>query len=400
VNTPRMNWILLAGYALLSLGVLVAAFVSPEVRAVAYAPLRDWIVPPPESIVISVLYSTEKELWMQEAVAQFARTKTRIAGRPIEVTLEKSGSREMYLAVLDGQAQPDLISPASMLQIALLEDLSASKFGRPLVNRQEQATCRPVLTSPLVLVAWQERAAVLWGDHPNGDMWRRMHDALIDPQGWESYGHPEWGYIKFGHTNPLSSNSGFQTLLLMTYNYFEKTRGLTSADILANPAYQQWLIEFESTISKFGDSTGTYMNEIVAYGPSMYDFVAVYEATAIEQMENAVGRYGELHVYYPPATSLSDHPFCVLQADWVTLEKAQAAQAFLDFLTGPEMQQLALVKYGFRPVDSAISLEQPGSPFARYAANGVQVQLPPAVETPRGDVLQTLLDFWQRNVQR
>lgn len=97
---------------------------------------------------------------------------------------------------------------------------------------------------------------------------------------------------------------------------------------------------------------------------------------------------------------MSEHPFCVLQADWVTSEKAQAAQAFLDFLTGPEMQQLALMKYGFRPVDPAVALEQPGSPFTRYAANGVQLQLPSEVETPRGDVLQTLLDFWQRNVQR
>ncbi|MFN2285850.1 MAG: extracellular solute-binding protein [Anaerolineae bacterium] len=399
MSTPKTNWILLALYTLVTLGVLIASFVSPSVRAMAYAPLRDLLVPPPKPIVVSVLYSTEKALWIEEAVERFAKTKTRIGGRPIEIELEASGSREMYLAILDGK-QPDLISPASMLQIALLEDLSKSKFGYALVNPQDKATCRPVLTSPLVLVAWKDRADVLWGDNPNGNMWRRMHDALVDPKGWESYGHPEWGYIKFGHTNPLSSNSGFQTLVLMTYNYFEKTHGLVSADILANPEYQQWLIEFESTISKFGDSTGTYMNEIISYGPSMYDFVAVYEATAIEQLENAVGRYGELHIYYPPATSLSDHPFCVLQGDWVTREKAQAAQAFLDFLTEPEMQELALLEYGFRPVDPAISLEQSGSPFTRYTANGVKLQLPPEVETPRGDVLQTLLDFWQRNVQR
>lgn len=102
--------------------------------------------------------------------------------------------------------------------------MSKSKFGYALVNPADRATCRPVLTSPLVLVAWRERAAVLWGDSPGGDLWRQMHDALIDPQGWGSYGRPEWGYIKFGHTNPLSSNSGFQTLVLMMYNYFEKTR--------------------------------------------------------------------------------------------------------------------------------------------------------------------------------
>jgi len=400
MNTPKLNWALLALYILATLGTLIGALASPAVRAIAYAPLRDLVLPAPKPIPVSVLYSTEKAEWLEEAVKRFAATHPRVGGRPIAIALTKSGSREIYLDVLDGKAQPDVISPASTLQISLLESLSAGKFGKSLVIPAAPNTCRPVLTSPLVLVAWKDRAEALWGDQPNGNMWRRMHDALVEPRGWEAHGHPEWGYIKFGHTDPLKSNSGFQTLLLMTYNYYEKTRGLTSADILSNREYQQWLIEFEKSVSKFGESTGTYMDEIVAYGPSLYDFVAVYEATAIAQMENAVGRYGELRVYYPPATSLSDHPFCVLQADWVTPEKAQAAQLFLDFLTGAEMQQLALVNYGFRPVDGTIALDQPGSPFVRYAGNGIQTQLPPQVETPRGDVLQTLLDFWQRNIQR
>jgi ABC-type Fe3+ transport system substrate-binding protein len=128
--------------------------------------------------------------------------------------------------------------------------------------------------------------------------------------------------------------------------------------------------------------------------------VAVYEATAIEQAENAVGRYGELQIYYPPATHLSEHPFCALQADWVEPEKAQAAQLLLDFLTSQEMQQLALLKYGFRPVDPTIPLDQPGSPLTRYANNGIRLDIPPQVEVPPGNVLNTLLDFWQRNVQR
>ncbi|MBN1875996.1 MAG: substrate-binding domain-containing protein [Anaerolineae bacterium] len=398
MNTPRLNWILFGIYTLATVSVLLLSFVSPAVWNIAYAPVREGIaslIYPP--IEVSLLYSTEKAEWMEQAIARFKATRPRISGRSIEIDLQTSGSREMYLAVLDGQVQPDLISPASMLQISLLEDLSQSKFGYPVVNASDRATCRPVLMSPVVLVAWKDRAEVLWGDNPNGNMWLRMHDALTHSQGWEAYEHPEWGYIKFGHTNPLKSNSGFQTILLMTYNYFGKTSGLTAVDILSDEAYQQWFIEFESTISKFGDSTGTYMNEIIAYGPSLYDFVSVYEATAIEQAENAIGRYGELRIYYPPATSVSDHPFCVLQADWVTPEKAEAAELFLDFLSGREMQALALT-YGFRPVDDSIPLDGPGSPFLKYVNNGVRLQLPPQVEVPPGNVLQTLLDFWQRNV--
>jgi hypothetical protein len=400
MHTPRLNLVLFVFYVLATFVLLIGSFVSPQVRALAYAPLRDLIVPPPEPITIRVLYSTEKAGWIEAAVESFERSGVRVGGHPVEIELSKSGSREMYMDILDGKVMPDLISPASMLQISLLQDLSKSRFGMSVVNPADRTLCRPVLTSPVVLVAWRDRADVLWADDPNGNLWLRMQEALTDPKGWEAYGHPEWGYIKFSHTNPLKSNSGFQTILLMTYNYFGKTRGLTSQDILSNADYQAWFTSFENTISKFGDSTGTYMSEIIAYGPSLYDFVSVYEATAIEQLENAVGRYGELHIYYPPVTSLSDHPFCVLQADWVTPEKAEAAQLFLAYLTGEEMQRLALLGYGFRPVHTGVPLDQPGSPFLQYIDNGVMLSIPPAVEVPPGNVLNTLLEFWARNVQR
>lgn len=402
-STPRLNWVLLIVYALATIGVLAGAFISPTFRGLAYAPLRDFVVPPPRPIVVDVLYSTEKAAWITEAVDRFQKSGKRLDGRPIELELSKSGSREMYLAVLDGNARPDLISPASMLQISLLEDLSAARTGAfkgPVVDRGDAQTCRAVLNTPVVLVAWKNRADVLWGDRPNGDLWLHLHDAVTEDT-WEAHGHSEWGFIKFGQTNPLKSNSGFQTFLLMTYNYAGKTSGLSNADIL-DVDFQSWYREFGRNVTKFGDSTGTFMEEIVAYGPSQYDIVAVYEATAIEHIENAVARYGAryggLRVIYPPVTSLSDHPFCVLQAEWVTPAEAQAARVFLDFLTSHEMQQLAL-QHGFRPVDETIPLEDAGSPFPRYEANGVRLDLPQQVEVPAGNVLNTMLEFWARNVQ-
>ena len=398
MHTPKINWILFGLYFLVSIGLLFGALISPPIRSFAPAPVRDWIVPPPKPIELNVLYSTEKAAWIELAAERFmADAKHKVQGHPIQINLEASGSREMYLSVLEG-AQPDMISPASMLQISLLQDLSTSKFGAPLVDPADAARCRPVLKSPLVLVAWRERADVLWGDEPNGSMWLRMHEALTNPQGWEAYERPEWGYIKFSHTNPLKSNSGFQTILLMSYNYFGKTSGLTSQDILADDEFQAWFLSFEKTISNFGDSTGTYMQEIVSYGPSLYDFVSVYEATAIAQMENAVGKYGELRVYYPPATSMSDHPFCILEGEWVTSEKETAALMFLEYLSSEELQQQALLEYGFRPTAS-IPLDQPGSPFLQYTQNGVHTDIPPEVDVPPGNVLNTLLDFWARNVQ-
>jgi hypothetical protein len=364
--------------------------------------LRELILPAPEPIILDVLYSTEKRSWLEEIVPEFEASHPQYNGRPIQVGLEGMGSREMYLAVLNGEKEPDLMSPASFLQISILQELSRTSMGVPLVDMNDKEKCASVVKTPLVLVAWVERADVLWGIDPGQDIWKRLHDALIASEGWGAYGHPEWGYLKFGHTDPLRSNSGFMTILLVTYDYFGKTSGLNSGDILSNNEFQKWFLEFENTISEFEYSTGPLMQKTVVYGPSTFDMVAVYEATAIEHAENAVGRYGELRVFYPPATVWSDHPFCVLNADWVDSEEAGAAQIFMEYLKSKEAQESALLNHGFRPVDNSIPLGQSGSPFSRYSGNGFLEDLSslPEVEVPPGDVLNTLLEFWARNVSR
>jgi ABC-type sulfate transport system substrate-binding protein len=347
---------------------------------------------------LSVYYSTEKEEWLENVLDDFKISGLQANGRPIELEMEPMGSREMYLSVLDGE-QPDIISPASSLQIALLEDLSKSKLGQPLVNRKNVENCKSVVQTPLVLVGWAERTQVLWGDYTNNKTWMKLHDALNDPRGWDSFNHPEWGYVKFGQTNPLTSNSGFMTILLMTYDYFQKTDDLETQDILSNERFQQWFLEIQGTISKFGNSTGTYMKEIIAYGPSMYDIVSVYEATVIEHINSAVGHYGELMVYYPPATIMSDHPFCILNGEWVTQDKEEAAKILIEYLLDEPAQEAALMEHGFRPVDKSIDINITGSPFLMYKTNGLRVHIPPEVELPPGNVLDTLLNFWSRNIQ-
>ena len=400
MTVNRTHWVLFGLYILICASVFVASLVSPAVRAVAAAPLRDWILPPPSPITITLLYASEEDAWLKEAIQDFQATQPLVGGRSIVIQPLSYGSREMITAILDGKEKPALISPASMLQVSILQDQSAAKFGKAVVNASDTTTCKPVLNTPLVLAAWRERADVLWGQTPPADLWRRLHDDLVNPLGWGAFNKPEWGYVKFGHTSPLTSNSGLMTLLLMTYDYFGKTSGLTSNDLLSNTDYQKWLLEIEGTIPSFGDSTGTYMHDIVAYGPSTYDMVAVYEATAFGQADNAVGRYGELRVYYPPATIISDHPFCVVSADWVSPEQTQAASLFMDYVLSKPIQEMALLKYGFRPVSPQVPLDEAGSPLVHYASTGFQINLPPAVQLPPVGVLNTLLDFWSRNVNR
>jgi hypothetical protein len=400
--TPRINWIILFVFGMAAIGIFLAALLIPGFRYLAYAPLRELLLPRPAPVIVTVLYSTEKEAWLNEVIPAFETSGAQVNGHPVQVKLEKMGSWEINAALLDGTHKPVLISPASSLQIAALQEAAVVQFGKALVNPADSGTCRPVLRTPLVLTAWKERADALWGQQPGESLWRELHDALVNPQGWASLGHPDWGYVKFGHTDPLKSNSGYMTILLMTYGYHNKANGLTGADILSDQGFQKWFLEVETSIGQFEHSTGPLMQKMISYGPSTYDFVAVYESTAIEQAENAVGRYGELRVYYPTPLLWSDHPFCVLNADWVTPEQAEAAKLLVDYLTSPAIQQVALLKHGFRPVASSVALEQPGSPFGRYTANGFKADLSalPEVQIPPGNVLNILRDFWARNVTR
>ena len=400
--TPKINWFLFVLFLAATVGVLIAAMISPSLRTLAYAPLREAVLPPPEPIEVSVLYSTEKEAWLNEVIVDFENTNPTIDGHPVKVKLEKMGSWEINAAVLDGTRKPVIVSPASSLQIVSLQDASSAKFGKALVNPADTSVCHSVVRTPLVLVAWKERADVLWGTQPGKSLWKDLHDALLNPQGWAAYNHPEWGYVKFGHTDPIKSNSGYMTILLMTYGYYGNTSNLNASDILSNADYQKWFLETEGSIGQFEYSTGPLMEKMVAYGPSTFDIVAVYEATAIEQAQNAVGRYGELRVYYPPASLWSDQPFCIVNGDWVTTQENQAAKLFINYLTSKPAQEIALLKFGFRPTDKSIALDQTGSPFDRYAANGFRSDISgnPDVEIPAGNVLNTLKDFWSRNASK
>jgi hypothetical protein len=61
------------------------------------------------------------------------------------------------------------------------------------------------------------------------------------------------------------------------------------------------------------------------------------------------------------------------------------------------MQQLALDQYGFRPASPQVQINpsDPTSPFGRYAAQGIQLDIPPQVAVPPGDVIDALVATWR-----
>lgn len=346
-----------------------------------------------EPVAISIAYGTEKRDWLEAAAAEFQATNPTVNGRPIEIELEGIGSREIVTEIVQGELQPTVISPASFIQIELLRDEWQTRNGSEIFFAGEDAP-QPLVITPLVVVAWQQYADALSLDDPNL-LWQNLHDVLADDQGWAAFGQPQWGLAKLGHTNPETSNSGIQALLLMTYGFYERTTGLDNAAIL-DPDYQAWISDIEEAVVEFPSSTGFLMDDMVRFGPSKYHFVIVYENLAIDNIETAQGRGGPISVYYPPANILSEHPYAILDAEWVTPDQRQAAAQFRDFLLSEEMQTTALVEYGFRPANTSVPFDLPNSPFDRFAAYGVQAEISQAVEVPPAAVLNELINFWGR----
>jgi hypothetical protein len=385
----RLSRIIAIGYIAIC---LVALALTALLGPLGYAPFALVPAPTRPPVVVTIWYSAEKKDWLEAARQQFEATAPTYNGRPIQVQLKALGSPEDAQRAAErdwlGETPPTAVSPASGMWLSMA--------NLPVVSAGAEAPL-PLALSPLVVVGWEQRAKALWPSGPQ-NFWADLHAAIADPNGWKAHGGLEiWGPVKFGHAAPQASDSGAQTLLLLAYAYHNKSSGLASADV-SDPAFAQWLGEFESGVPKISDSTSSLMNEIINKGPSQYDFAVVYENVALQGMDAAQPRQGQpLRIFYPPAAVYADHPFAILDGDWVKPEERAAAIQFRDFLRSSPIQKLAL-QYGLRPADPnvAITSDDPSNPFTKYASNGAQVPITQPAETPSAEVTRGLLDLWNR----
>jgi hypothetical protein len=355
---------------------------------------HDPAAPPTPSgpqVVIGVAYGTEKERWLKVAVDDFARTPQ---GAGIKVNLIPKGSIEGAQDILRGDDDAKKINawaPASSLYKAAFVQDWQDKFGNSPILKEEQ-----LALTPMVFVFWDERYQPFVEKYQQVNF-KTVGQALDEKGGWDAIAgkSTNWGFFKFGHTLPAKSNSGLVTLLLMAYDFRDKSRDLTLADITA-PDFQDWMNDIERGASDNVESTGTLMRDMVLKGPSTYDALFVYESVVIDYLKNAEGRSGRLHVEYPKYNIWNDNPYYVLDVPWSTPEQRQACQMFLDFLMSEPEQRQSLA-HGFRPGDPNVPLKFPDSPFVLYSSYGLKVDIPVTCQDPKPEIIQNLLVGWQRS---
>src|SRR5262249_12568143 len=163
------------------------------------------------------------------AVEEFAQKRP-----DVQVDLKGMGTIDAVRAIAEGRETPVVWSPADEIAVNLLETEWSLQKGSSVVDRAQDFAPEPLVVTPLVMIAWEERAKVMAAAaHGDPTDWQVVHALAVNPRGWLGVGGPgDWGYVKPGHTAPNASNSGLQTLILMAYGFHHKHAGLAPADIL------------------------------------------------------------------------------------------------------------------------------------------------------------------------
>jgi len=337
-------------------------------------------------VEIGIAFGTEKQRWLEWAVSEFARTTD---GKRITINLIPMGSLEGAHAILSGDKRINVWSPASATyKDTFVQEWQVKNSGNPIVKEE------PLALTPMVFVMWDERYKAFIQKYKVVSL-DTINQALQEKTGWDAIAHqPDWGLFKFGHTHPNQSNSGLMTIVLAAYAYHHKTKDLTVADVV-NAGFQQWLGSLERGTSGLSNSTGNMMKEMVLKGPSSYDAAIVYENVAIDFLKNAEGRWGQIRVVYPEYNAWNENPYYIVDVPWSTPEQRKAAETFLAFLLTDRIQREALV-HGFRPANPNVPVKFADSPFLMYAGNGVQVDLQKICDAPKAEVVNNLLESWQR----
>lgn len=295
--------------------------------------------------------------------------------------------------------RPAIWSPASTSWVAQVADSQ----GTALVPNPTSFARTPVV------IAMPERMATTLG-WPNKQIGLKdLHDLCLDPKGWGKFGGASsiWGSFKISKTNPNTSTTGQNVLLMQNYTAAGKKEALTEADITAGTQFSK---ELESCVTHYGDTTGNvldrvYKRDLNNQGLNYVSAIAVEETSVINynlgNPTSKVVQPGEqltkpeerLVAIYPTEGSLeSDNPLVALgtPASWVTPEQRKAAQELIKFAQTPPAQAL-LGDFGFRPLDPAA---KPGGLVTQE--NGVDPTKPTVLlEKPSVPVTSAALSQWE-----
>ena len=340
-------------------------------------------------VVIEIASSNTKQDWLTAVAEQFNAEEHRTeAGQPIYVQLSHVLSGGSQQAILSGTLQPTVWSPGEYSWVESANLDWEEHTGRPLVTE----SCPATVSAPSGIAMWRPMAEALgWPDRPIG--WLDLLALASAEDGWGSLGHPEWGQFQFGHVHPDYSNVGLLMMTSLAYYASGKTEGLQADDVYS-PDVQDAFRVLETHTYHYGLQSRDLLELMTRRGPEYLHAVTTSEAetlrTNAEQADRL--RYPLVFLFPAEGTFWSEHPYCILDGDWVTAEQREAAAIFRDYLLDSAQQALA-PSYYIRPTDPSVALRTPIS-IEGGTDPGVNQANSPVLESPQPETASAVRDVF------
>ncbi len=171
----------------------------------------------------------------------------------VDVTVEGAGATADRLRRLDGDPELDGWLVADPWP-ALVDE--ARRAGRSLPCSTPRPP--PLARSPLVIVAWKDRAGALAPTCPGGKVgWKCLGDAA---------GRPD---AKVGHADAARDGTGLLVLAQATVEWFDGRTDLSTFD-LDDEGFQRWFAALERPMEPAASSP---LDRMLLIGRAVYDFV-------------------------------------------------------------------------------------------------------------------------------
>lgn len=391
MNRTRVVFVLIIAFAIFIIfGAMVVQIIGDLVGGSGSSAQSEEPTPlPAGTVLVSIASSNTKQNWMDQIVEQFNAAGFETGGgEAIVAEVSHVTSGGSMNAILDGNLSPVAWSPGDASWVEQINTTWQQRFNRP-INSQ---ACQATIFAPLGFAMWRPMAEALgWPDTPIG--WVTIVDLAADPQGWASYGRPEWGQFRFGHTHPAYANSGLLSMTAFVYGNVDSEGQLTPAQVYEA---EEAMRALEQNTSKYGRQAPPMLDLMARQGPSFLHGAAVPEADTVRfNVERGDELQFPLAFIFPSGGTIwADHPYCILDnADWVSEEQAEAAAIFRDYLLEREQQELAIDNY-LRPLDTSIPLHEPMT--LDYGTDpGVSPATVPALPSPDADVSAAIIDLFQ-----
>ena len=284
-----------------------------------------------KSTEIKVCFAGEKKDFANGTLSGFQQEHSKI-----KVNLYFDGSGKMMDDLNKSNTQGcDVVSPASTASALLYEDFDKGKV-------------QYLFYSPTVLVTTKKKANAM----------KAFLSEDITLNNISKVANKRWSAIapdsklkgknRGAFTDPSKSNSGLSVIMTRAYAYFDAFEPL-SPDQLEDQGFQTAIQDFWKNIKHSATSTRKLTD---AFSPSSarYSFIFTYEIMVPELAD----RFGkDLFVIYPEYAVMNDHPVWIVTSD---PDKKMAAQAYIDYMLSPAVQEVATKKYAFRPANPEVKI--------------------------------------------